>query len=363
MRADALLAFERRGHCTMRGALPPEAVRAVVPEIDALFRKRERDALEQKVRVLLGDGELARARSKGAGGTRALKRLLEGLPDGSVPFLQLFHLSRAIPALDALLRSPALAGTAAALLGCDARSDARVRLYQDSLFVKRAGDGQTHWHADLAMCPLDTNAFVTCWIPLQPVPVEEDGGSGLVYAQGSHRDVALPFWHGDPREADDLSGREYAEAGTGALALGDVAWHHGWTLHCAPPNQRRTPRRVSTIQHAQIVRARHDPSRAWLTRRPGCPGARRLLLSRRREAAALERAHAARRRGRRELRGVAARRPARGARAPRHAAARRVAAGIEAARASSYALAAAWRARARLGARSPSASYQPHYAP
>ena len=115
MRADALLAFERRGHCTMRGALPSEAVRAVVPEIDALFRKRERDALEQKVRVLLGDGELARARSEGAGGTRALKRLLEGLPDGSVPFLQLFHLSRAIPALDALLRSPALAGTAARL--------------------------------------------------------------------------------------------------------------------------------------------------------------------------------------------------------------------------------------------------------
>ncbi len=268
MRADALLAFERRGHCTVRGALPSEAVRAVVPEIDALFRERERDALEQKVRVLLGDDELARARSEGAGGTRALKRLLEGLPDGSVPFLQLFHLSRAIPALDALLRSPALAGTAAALLGCDARSDARVRLYQDSLFVKRAGDGQTHWHADLAMYPLDTNAFVTCWIPLQPVPVEEDGGSGLVYAQGSHRDVALPFWHGDPREADDLSGREYAEAGTGALALGDVAWHHGWTLHCAPPNQRRTPRRVSTIQRAQIVRAR-----AIIPRARGSPGA------------------------------------------------------------------------------------------
>ena len=28
--------------------------------------------------------------------------------------------------------------------------------------MKRVGDGETHWHADLAMAPLDTNALVTC---------------------------------------------------------------------------------------------------------------------------------------------------------------------------------------------------------
>ena len=101
--------------------------------------------------------------------------------------------------------------------------------------MKRVGDGETHWHADLAMAPLDTNALVTCWIPLQPVPAEASGGSGsgsgsgsgypnpnpnprvkasvrvrvtltrsptlaftsgLVFAGGSHRDVVLPFWLG-----------------------------------------------------------------------------------------------------------------------------------------------------------------------
>ena len=89
--------------------------------------------------------------------------------------------------------------------------------------MKRVGDGETHWHADLAMAPLDTNALVTCWIPLQPVPAEASGGSGLVFAGGSHRDVALPFWHGDPREAGDVSRRGYVEGSCGAMRLGD-AW-------------------------------------------------------------------------------------------------------------------------------------------
>ena len=64
-----------------------------------------------------------------------------------------------------------------------------VRLYQDALFVKRSGDGPTRWHSDLNMAPFDTNDFVTCWIPLQKVPSQSDGGSGLSFASGSHRFV------------------------------------------------------------------------------------------------------------------------------------------------------------------------------
>lgn len=48
------------------------------------------------------------------------------------------------------------------------------------------------------MAPFDTNAFVTCWVPLQPVPAAYDGGTGLCFATASHRDFALPFWS-DPR--------------------------------------------------------------------------------------------------------------------------------------------------------------------
>ena len=47
-----------------------------------------------------------------------------------------------------------------------------VRLYQDALFVKRPGDGETQWHSDLNTAPFDTNDFVTCWLPLHPVPCE-----------------------------------------------------------------------------------------------------------------------------------------------------------------------------------------------
>ena len=149
---------------------------------------------------------------------------------------------KTVPAVLQLLSTERLAGTAAQLLG--GKPGQRVRLYQDSLFLKRSGDGPTHWHADLAMAPLDTNAFVTCWLPLQPVPAEGHGGTGLVFAGGSHRDVALPFWHGDPRECGDVSGRGYDEASCGALAVGDATWHHGWTLHCAPPNERHDARRA-----------------------------------------------------------------------------------------------------------------------
>ena len=57
------------------------------------------------------------------------------------------------------------AGVAAQLLGVD-----RVRLYQDCIFKKRAGDEPTNWHSDLHTSPLDTNGFVTCWFPLHAVP-------------------------------------------------------------------------------------------------------------------------------------------------------------------------------------------------
>ena len=57
------------------------------------------------------------------------------------------------------------------------------------------------------------------------MPAEASGGSGLVFAGGSHRDVALPFWHGDPREAGDVSQRGYVEGSCGAMRLGDASWH------------------------------------------------------------------------------------------------------------------------------------------
>lgn len=63
------------------------------------------------------------------------------------------------------------------------------------------------------MTPLDTSAYVTAWIPFRAVR-GGTGDSGLVFAAGSHRDFALPFWH-DLREMGDLEGRGYQLQSTG----------------------------------------------------------------------------------------------------------------------------------------------------
>lgn len=42
-------------------------------------------------------------------------------------------------------------------------------LPQDCVFLKEPGYAETNWHSDLRMAPLDTNDFVTAWIPLRPV--------------------------------------------------------------------------------------------------------------------------------------------------------------------------------------------------
>jgi hypothetical protein len=190
------------------------------------------------VRVVLGEDALREAEASASGSTlRRLQRLLADVPEGAIPFMQCFNLWRGCTEIAAVARE--LAPHASALLGTP-----RVRLYQDSLFIKRVGDGPTPWHSDLAMAPLDTNDFVTAWVPLHAVPADEDGGSGLVFASGSHRDVALHFWHGDPEQDVDASSRGYEEDGGKALAVGDATWHHGWTLHACSGNGLSKPRRA-----------------------------------------------------------------------------------------------------------------------
>lgn len=73
------------------------------------------------------------------------------------------------------------------------------------MFLKEPGYAETNWHSDLRMAPFDTNSFITAWIPMRPISGGEDD-SGLVFAVGSHRDFALPFWH-------DLNGRDLGDRG------------------------------------------------------------------------------------------------------------------------------------------------------
>lgn len=158
--------------------------------------------------------------------------------DGDLPFLQHFNIWRSnsatttpITTVRKLCLSPYMAHAASILL--DAPS---IRLYQDSLFHKRVGDGWTPWHSDGRMSPFDTSKMISFWIPLQHVPLPEDGGTGLLFVDGSHSDFALPYWNGvEGKEYDRLENRYGDEAVRHHMPLevGSVTIHNGWTLHCA----------------------------------------------------------------------------------------------------------------------------------
>ncbi len=95
----------------------------------------------------------------------------------------------------------------------------------------------------LAQVPLDTNAFVTAWLPLRALSRDD---AALAFASGSHRDFALPYWQDEAGMAAGLASRAYpVESYDPPLALGDATWHAGWTLHCAPPQPPGAPPRVA----------------------------------------------------------------------------------------------------------------------
>ncbi|KAG8468211.1 hypothetical protein KFE25_013294 [Diacronema lutheri] len=256
-----LLAFERDGHCAMRGLLSPAEAALVLAELRAEHARRT-DEMAAKLRADHGE--------------RFQKR--------EVPFEQLFNLWTCSAAARAVVGSERLARTAATLLGCE-----RVRLYQDTLLVKRRGHGATHWHSDLHMAPLDTNAFVTCWLALTPVPRQSEGGSSLVFASGSHRDCAHLFWAAEPT-APVAPGR-YSLRSHAPHAPGDATWHHGWILHAAPPNGADADRwsfavtffadgaRTLSVQQRERMDDEDSPSyRGWLAElEPGAPAVHERL--------------------------------------------------------------------------------------
>ncbi|CAM9558561.1 unnamed protein product [Chrysoparadoxa australica] len=244
--ASTLLAFERQGHVVTEALFEPDEIAQLKPPILQGAAQQEEDALRQKVHVLLGSDC---AIGKGA---TELRETLDGLDPEHVPFLQVFNLWRTAgphkAAVKALATSPRLTSVAAQLLGCK-----RLRLYQDSVFNKAPGNGPTLWHSDCGTAPFDTNDFVTCWIPLQPVPSVEEGGSGLTFASRSHRDFALSFWS-DPNTEHDLSHR-YEESPNPAMEVGDVSWHHGWTLHCAEGNVKMPPHTPQLLAFLRLAYA------------------------------------------------------------------------------------------------------------
>lgn len=235
--AEQLLCFERKGHTVTRGLCSREEVADWGKVIRAAFEKDKLMALRQKVRVLVGKEAYEHART-----VEECEELLEENVDPEyIPFLQTFNSWRRYQDVRRLALAPRFAHVAAQLLGVR-----RVRLYQDSTFLKRDGDGPTLWHSDLAMAPFNCNGMVSMWMPMTPIPPEEEGGTGLCFANGSQRDFALSFWD-DPHTSKDLGERYPGVESYGRMVPGDASWHHGWCLHSSAENMTGKDRLAFTL--------------------------------------------------------------------------------------------------------------------
>lgn len=206
-------AFERDGHVTLRGLLPPDPLDAIGREITrlTLSLNTEQRALDQR-------DTYGRA------------------------FLQVMNLWEKSPLVGRFVMGRRLARVAAELLGVKG-----VRLYHDQSLYKESGGGLTPAHADQYYWPLASDRTVTAWIPLQDVPMAMGplgfySGSHRV-AEGRHLGISDASEEDIPARMAKL-GHPYACA---PFALGDVSFHLGWTFHRAEPNTSDRPRSVMTV--------------------------------------------------------------------------------------------------------------------
>jgi ectoine hydroxylase-related dioxygenase (phytanoyl-CoA dioxygenase family) len=230
------LQYSRNGHAVIRQLLSPKPIEELRSELVHFGNTQELAAWRQKVYVAADHNPLMAQQLLDTSCQtindckKQMRRLLR-TEHISLPFLQYFNVWRTNPAVYNLAKS--LAHIAATFM--DVTS---VRLYQDSIFWKRPGDGPTPWHTDARMAPFDTSHMITIWIPLQPVY-----HSGLIFCSKSHNDFALPYWNdvssgvNDPTSPWNHLDKRYHSATSCCdympLALGDVTVHSGWTLHCA----------------------------------------------------------------------------------------------------------------------------------
>lgn len=205
------LFFERKGHACVRNVLTRDEARSMAVALIRETRQRTLLAYKHRVSVLCPPGAVdVDAIQSEEEAMKAIARY----SDEEVGFLQTFNIHRdnyvagrgedsptdvserssdpGIEECAGYIMSRRLARIAAELLGADENEGDRVRLYQSCVFVKPPGFGETNWHSDANMVPLDTNRFVTLWLPLRPL---QEDDAALVFASGSHRDFALPYWH------------------------------------------------------------------------------------------------------------------------------------------------------------------------
>ena len=176
------LFFERKGHVCVRNVLTRDEARSMAVALIRETRQRTLLAYKHRVSVLCPPGAVdVDAIQSEEEAMKAIARY----SDEEVGFLQTFNIHRdnyvageddssnddsskntavsgdstsdGIKECAGYIMSRRLARIAAELLGADENEGDRVRLYQSCVFVKPPGFGETNWHSDANMVPLDTN--------------------------------------------------------------------------------------------------------------------------------------------------------------------------------------------------------------
>ncbi len=135
-----------------------------------------------------------------------------------------------------------IAQTAAELLDQPA-----LRLWHDQALYKEGGGRATDPHHDQPYWPLAEANTITAWIAFDGAD-HETGCMG--YVPGSHRFGVRKFANIFTEAGFDLEKGEEARGVPPEFApvqAGDVAFHHGMTIHLARANQTQRTRRVHTM--------------------------------------------------------------------------------------------------------------------
>ena len=136
----------------------------------------------------------------------------------------------------------------------------------------------------LAPLGVKCGLYLKLWCPIdRELAVSED--SFLEFATGSHRNVLLFYWFGNPttHDTDQLLHQSYRVENTEFVAAGDCTTHHGWLLYraCEQPKEGRgttatarrpyslsrpTPRRFQTCAPRPSAEITPAASLAWKPR-------------------------------------------------------------------------------------------------
>eukprot|EP00051_Salpingoeca_urceolata_P011059 m.136161 g.136161 ORF g.136161 m.136161 type:complete len:327 (+) comp16967_c1_seq6:126-1106(+) len=258
--AEATGAYNRTGCMVVRGGLDPDAVAAVLAELDKLVTA-DQEILEKRVGMISFEGNVCKAQAAGRSALGCDEELDDeqvgpvryGRRVGSLDaVLPATHRARYIrklggfvdregnTALSAVARHPQLTALLTKLL------QGSPRLFQDVALIKPPGGREKPWHQDHAYFKLaEAEKIVGVWIAL----VATDGGNGCMHvAPGGHAQGPLPHWMRRDWQLCDTDATCFQQVAV-EMSPGDVLLFDGKLPHGTPTNYSSDRQRFALQYH------------------------------------------------------------------------------------------------------------------